>query len=441
MENILEMSNAKIYIGECKEVLQTLPDKYFHTVVTSPPYYGLRDYGTATWIGGDPNCKHAVRKNKSAASTLGGGKKTTNHAQEGFVDVCKHCGAVREDMQLGLEKTPEEYIARLVDIFREVRRVLKDDGTVWLNIGDSYASDKSRYNARSQTIAGGSDRDDSFDRKPDLFKYAKNTDIKNKDLIGIPWMLAFALRADGWYLRRDIIWNKLNPMPESVKDRPTSSHEYIFLLSKNSQYYYDYEAIWEPALYDGRQDTVYNGSVKSKDSDLIYQYARSHERWPQKIRGFKSKDQLENTVPQHHGADIAPNKFTKRIYPNGENQTLHDCPHSGYYKADGSPLFNINGDGVPARNKRSVWTLSTKPYPDAHFATYPPDLVEPCILAGSPVGGQVLDIFSGAASTGIAALSNGRFYTGIELSRKYADMSWRRLRKVQLPLIPNGEIK
>lgn len=244
-----------------------LAAKSVHTVVTSPPYYGLRDYGV--------------------------------------------------DGQIGLEVTPDEYIANLVAVFRECKRILRDDGTLWVNIGDSYASMKSRYNQKAQNLNGGKSQDNVFQgNKTDLYHHPE-LGIKDKDLIGIPWMLAFALRADGWYLRQDIIWAKPNPMPESVKDRCTKSHEYIFLLSKSAKYYYDNEAVKENA-------------------------AGGRERFGGAKYGDKGLDKSRN--------DTA--RFDETI--------------------------------VSVRNKRDVWTVTTKPYKGAHYATFNPELIKPCILAGAP---------------------------------------------------------
>ena len=246
------MELNKIYCGDNLDILKTFPDNSINCCITSPPYYGLRDYGTGKWIGGDPNCPHK-RLSKYSPNT------TTEHAQEELIgnvgdaiykSVCPLCGAVREDKQVGLEETPEEYIDRLVRIFREVKRVLKNDGTLWVNIGDSYnGSGKGRG-------ADGVIRPSSLDTKQGTNKGSirgviAKTQIescKPKDLIGIPWMLAFALRADGWYLRQDIIWHKPNPMPEGVRDRCTKSHEYILFLTKSSHYYYDYESMQEEAV-------------------------------------------------------------------------------------------------------------------------------------------------------------------------------------------------
>jgi len=216
---------TSFYQGDCREVLAELPAESVQCVVTSPPYWGLRDYGTSTWEGGNEECDHAPDRN-SPSSKLEGGKTTQGMAKI-FKEVCLSCGAKRVDNQLGLEQTPDEYVANMVEVFRAIRRVLRKDGTVWLNLGDSYASNP---------YAG----------------------IKPKDLVGIPWRVAFALQADGWYLRADIIWSKPNPMPESVTDRPTKAHEYIFLLTKSPHYYYDADAIREPAQDSGGRDRSNN---------------------------------------------------------------------------------------------------------------------------------------------------------------------------------------
>lgn len=375
---------SKIIQGDALEQLRTLADGCVQTCVTSPPYYGLRDYGTAKWIGGDPACDHKPgNQRRVGKTTLGGGTATAGHQQEGYRKVCSKCGATREDEQIGLEETPEKYIERLVSVFREVRRVVKDDGTLWVNIGDSYAGSGKGNNPNGKQWTNIGTRFDS-----PTSGYVP-TGCKPKDLIGIPWMLAFALRADGWYLRNEIIWHKPNPMPESVTDRCTKAHEQIFLLAKSAKYFYDNEAIFEPAAYDGK-DTRFKGSVKcgmtvpnGKPQTFI---TEGHERWPNKIRGFTTKEQIDN--PQHHGGNI--------------NSNIKD--------------------GVPARNKRTVWTVNTKPYKGAHFATFPPDLILPCILAGSRPSDTVLDPFNGAGTTGLVAIQNNRDYIGIELNPAYVEI-------------------
>ena len=266
-----------ILIGDCIESMRGLPDQSVHTCVTSPPYFGLRDYG--------------------------------------------------HDGQIGLEPTPDAFVAKLVEVFREVRRVLRDDGTMWLNLGDSYGV--------------------------------------GKQMLGIPWRVAFALQADGWYLRQDIIWHKPNPMPESVTDRCTKAHEYIFLLSKSQRYYFDAEAIKEPSAYFGKD-------ARSGMGNIRYEGKRTE----------------------------------------------------GDAAANGQQSFvTIN----ETRNKRSVWTVTTKPFKGAHFATFPPDLIEPCVKAGCPEGGTVLDPFGGSGTTGLVAQTWSRKFILCELNPEYAQMAQNRI--------------
>lgn len=339
--------------GNNIETLKTIPDESVDCCITSPPYYGLRDYGTGTWVGGDPDCPHK-RLSKYSENTI------TGHAQEELIGnvgdaiyktVCPLCGAVREDKQIGLEESPEEYIERLVSVFREVKRVLKPEGTLWVNIGDSYNGNKT----------GNTEVNKHKGVVTDTFK-KKWGGAKSKDLIGIPWLLAFALRNDGWYLRQDIIWHKPNPMPESVKDRCTKSHEYIFLLSKSPKYYFDYEAI---------QETATTGeSVRDKNAE-----------------GYQAD------------------------YPNGDRFS------SG---------LHVYGEGGK-RNKRDVWSVSPAHYKEAHFATFPEELIEPMILAGCPKNGIVLDPFMGSGTTGAVAVLNKRHYIGCELNQEYIKMANRRI--------------
>jgi len=293
--------------GNNLDSLKNLPSQSINTCVTSPPYYGLRDYGTGTWIGGNENCPHK-RTTKISKDTATGHK---GMSEQGHVvgdaiykSVCPDCGAVREDQQLGLEDSPEEFVNNLVKLFQEIKRVLRDDGTVWLNLGDTYCGTGNKGSHTDPKHKEGRNAQGvAINHKLDGFK--------SKDLIGIPWRVAFALQQDGWYLRQDIIWHKPNPMPESVRDRCTKSHEYIFLLSKNNKYYYDYEAIKEEATYKG---------VKRGGSTNRYEQ----------------------------------NNF------GGDNK-----------KYD-------------TKNKRSVWSVNVKPFKSAHFAVFPMDLIEPCVLAGCP---------------------------------------------------------
>ena len=325
----------RILQGDCLQTLKTLPDQSVHCCVTSPPYFGLRDYG--------------------------------------------------QDGQIGLEQTPDEFVQKLVEVFREVKRVLRDDGTLWLNLGDSYVStprgNKNGWEGSGlhgvssptyqATLNAGTAK--SMDK-------SKIAGLKQKDLIGIPWMVAFALRADGWYLRSDIIWHKPNPMPESVTDRPTKSHEYIFLLSKSQTYYYDHEAVKEP--------------VESVQ--------------PARRFGRKEYEDVQ-AAKGHRGA-------RQVALENGQGTATSAGNHFG----------RIFG-GETTRNKRSVWTVTTKPYSGAHFATYPIDLITPCVLAGCPEGGVVLDPFMGAGTTAIAAVINQRQYVGCELNPDYVAIAEKRI--------------
>ena len=350
----------KIEFGDCRETMRRWASEGIkaQTCVTSPPYYGLRDYGTGKWVGGDENCDHVESENKH------GGQRADRN-QEGYKkkykDICKKCNAVREDGQIGLEETPEQYIEAMVEVFRCVWDVLEDDGTLWLNIGDSYCGTRSKGDWVDPKNPNGRNGQS-------VSKTEKLEGYKSKDLIGIPWMLAFALRADGWYLRQDIIWHKPNPMPESVQDRCTKAHEYIFLFSKKQHYHFDHEAIKEEGVIPA-------GTLAAKGSA---------ERQNQK------------------GVNARPPE---------------------YKEYDGQ------------RNKRSVWTVTTKPYEGAHFAVFPTDLIEPCILAGAPVGSVVLDPFMGSGTTAQVAQTLGRKYLGCELNTAYQPLQNKRLAQQSLELI------
>ena len=319
----------KILKGDCLETLKSLDEQSINTCVTSPPYWGLRDYGTGEWVGGNADCLHKSAK-KNADKTGGftgkrirkiGGSENNKYLKH--KKNCPDCGATRKDNQLGMENTPEEFVENLVRVFKEVKRVLRDDGTVWLNLGDSY------YNYRpgkGQSLSKQSVSNTDQDLPQDCARRGnKIAGLKEKDLVGIPWRVAFALQADGWYLRQDIIWHKPNPMPESVRDRCTKSHEYIFLLSKSPKYYFDNEAIKEDAKRPNEKQTFGGEKAKKniiKEGDPMFR--NGSEQWGREI--------------------ITPSK----------------------------------------RNKRSVWKVPTKPYKEAHFATFPTDLIEPCVLAGCP---------------------------------------------------------
>lgn len=353
--------NLTILQGDCLASLRELPSESVNCCVTSPPYFGLRDYGV--------------------------------------------------DGQIGLEQTPDEYIAKLVDVFREVRRVLKDDGTLWVNIGDSYAG-----NANS----GGSNANEGGPAvRIAGLKPKRGDGIKSKDLIGIPWMLAFALRADGWFLRQDLIWSKPNPMPESVTDRCTKSHEYIFLLSKSSRYFYDQDAIKEP-IKDASVARLLRGvSEENKLVEGAPGQTPHSVHQPRKNVKFGGNNLCPDTRLQ------SGKEWTPQMAGGG---TSYKNGHSGYFDKDGNPLC-----GVMA-NKKSVWSVTTRGYKEAHFATYPPELIKPCILAGCPVGGVVLDPFAGSGTTGKVALENGRSAILCELNPEYIKLIEKRC-KVNLPLM------
>lgn len=299
----------QLICGDALEVLKTLPDNSVQTCVTSPPYFGLRDYG--------------------------------------------------HERQIGLEESPDAYVRSLVKVFSEVKRVLRNDGTLWLNLGDSYAG-------------SGKGPAGNLGKKHDERNMEKKHSaivpdgLKPKDLIGIPWRVAFALQQDGWYLRQDIIWHKPNPMPESVTDRCTKAHEYIFLLSKSKDYYFDHEAMKEPSTTPGRMTGGYAAKVGE-------------------LKGFETR--------------------VRATY--------------------------INPD---TRNRRSVWTVNTKPYKGAHFATFPPELIEPCVLAGAPPGGAVLDPFTGSGTTGFVSKKFGRDFTGIELNPEYLKLAEDRIMSIPEPM-------
>lgn len=306
----------QLFIGDCKESMRKLPDQSVHCCVTSPPYFGLRDYGV--------------------------------------------------DGQIGQEETPDLFIQNLVEVFREVKRILRDDGTLWVNIGDSYSNQPS----------GGHGYMDGRRNRDQRKAAGIHPGFKQKDLIGIPWMLAFALRADGWYLRQDIIWHKPNPMPESVKDRCTKAHEYIFLLTKSQKYYYDHESVKEPCSESNIEDFLRRKTLDNKG---------------------KGKGTYDEARP-----DLCRSR-------------------EAYMPSD----FR--------RNRRSVWTIGTKPYKGAHFATFPPDLIEPCILAGSPPGGTVIDPFGGSGTTAGVALLHNRNAILCELNPESGMLVSDRVKSIQYP--------
>lgn len=338
------MQTGYILQGDALEVLKGLPEGIAQTCVTSPPYWGLRDYCVAG--------------------------------------------------QIGQEGTPEEYVDRLVGVFAEIKRVLRDDGTLWLNLGDTYAGTGSKGDCKDPKNPSGRNGQ----------AIAVNNCVSSllpKNLVGIPWRVAFALQADGWYLRQDIIWAKPNPMPESVTDRCTKSHEYIFLLSKSPKYYYNAEAIAEPAA-ESTIDRMLQDIEQQTGSD--------------RIQG-KTNGNMKACAPRYKGK-----KYTE------------DPEH--FYRTKSGNAYALR----PLRNKRSVWAVSTNRFTGAHFATFPEKLIEPCILAGSPEGGLVLDPFFGSGTTGIVAARLGRRWIGVEINPQYADMAANRIAPYDmLPILTTEE--
>lgn len=388
----------KLLHGDCRDVLKTLPDASVHCCVTSPPYFGLRDYGTAQWKGGAANCVHSV--GGQVQDSKAPGAITTGVRPGVDASRCRKCGAERVDSQIGIEQTPDAYVAELVAVFREVRRVLRADGTLWLNLGDSYASNPASGGQQSTAMTGGEHK-----RTPGSRPYRRPDGLKPKDLIGIPWRVAFALQADGWYLRQDIIWHKPNPMPESVRDRCTKAHEYLFLLSKSERYYFDSAMMQEPAVateigaMDGGAQRMPDGSNANDGRNFRASRSGNKERKPASARG----------VPVDDGG-----------------------------KTVGAVAGSVPWEGF-TRNKRSVWTVTTQPFKEAHFATFPPALIEPCIAAGCPEGGTVLDPFGGAGTTGLVADRMQRNAVLIELNAEYAAISERRI-TADAPLFASVEV-
>lgn len=331
------IEKSRIVTGDALSVLRQISDNCIDCCVTSPPYFGLRDYGM--------------------------------------------------DRQIGLEESPQQYIEKMVEIFREVRRTLCADGTLWLNIGDSYAGSGKGRNADGRYNNKTSSKESAGQRNGKILKTPILGECKRKDLIGIPWMLAFALRKDGWYLRQDIIWNKPNAMPESVKDRCTKSHEYIFLLAKSDRYYFDYSAIRESAVgFDNRSSAGSKGTA-----------AANQHRKKGNAKTFRGSGVYTNHSSFNNSADTE-----RESHGNSENET-------GF------------------RNRRSVWNVATQGYVKAHFATFPEKLIEPCILAGCRPGGIVLDPFIGSGTTAIVAKKNGRDFIGIDINPDYTEISRKRI--------------
>ncbi len=420
------MNTWRILHGDVRERLADLPDGSVQCVVTSPPYWGLRDYGVepSVW-GGDQGCEHEWGDLVAVHATNHTDKRRWNHARSGRGEdqpveklpgwkrqivpqgqFCQRCGAWSG--ALGLEPTPELYVEHLVEVFACVWRVLRGDGVLWLNLGDCYATGAGKV---GECPGGGAQGERWKGYKGDrgghegkhAYRMGPQTQpnrlpipgLKSKDLVGVPWMVAFALRADGWYLRSDVVWAKPNPMPESVTDRPTRAHESIFLLTKNARYYYDADAIRE----------TYSAST-----------LRQFEDW---YNGHATKD--------YAGAGVQnPSDVKARIIRRArDKQRGHGRRHAG---------FNDRWDGMSkteqtmhGANCRTVWTIATQPYPEAHFATFPELIPQRCILAGSRQGDTVLDPFTGSGTSGAVAIGLGRNFVGVELNAAYVELARRRI--------------
>lgn len=386
----------QILVGDCIEMMRSLPDKSVHTCVTSPPYFALRDYGV--------------------------------------------------DGQIGLEASPREFIDRLVLVFREVHRVLRDDGTLWVNMGDSYAGSWGAHGRDDMGLGGSALTQRQVAPSARKQKQANHSGWKPKDLMGMPWRLAFALQDDGWYLRQDIIWHKPNPMPESIRDRCTKAHEYLFLLSKSRHYYYDSTSIREPANVSGKGNA--NGFRGGAYVDgATFENAAGGQR-----TSTGNTRRPNNGVGWGHGTDAKDRNRSRVTVPKGWDTSTGEGGHGSYHKdgaARGSKRNSFaretkysdgehgqkaqhrpgraDVDYGETRNKRSVWTVATHGFKGAHFATFPPDLIRPCILAGAPRGGLVLDPFGGAGTTALVAMQEGRRSVLCELNPEYAALARARL--------------
>ena len=387
-----------ILTGDCRETLKTLASGSVHTCVTSPPYYGLRDYGTGTWEGGDTACTHVVGELRrgvnlaaSVASTRGGGHKAAEVEDIMARATCPKCGATRKDQQIGLEDSIEEYLGVILDVFREVKRVLRDDGTLWVNLGDSYANDTKWGGKTTGIHARGLQGTDFIGRNRHL------TGLAGKNLMGIPWRVAFALQADGWILRQDIIWHKPNPMPESITDRCTKSHEYIFLFAKQQRYFYDATAILEPVSANTHARLAQNvqaqvGSARANGGTRSERPMKAVRRanLPQ---GWENSDRYHNTDPRYAKRKLAEDTKNNAsfddamaIMPESRNKrSVWEAPEELFSQ------FLQWLEAQPGNEKADVWKVATEGYKDAHFATFPADLIRPCILAGCPTAGKRCD--------------------------------------------------
>ena len=452
----LQDPDVTLYHGDCLDVLRQLPDRSVHMCATSPPFYGLRDYGTGEWEGGDPGCDHSaanpsaehiegVRRSeqyKAEGRSIGelradGTPRTDGHhggwkgrAFRGDGGPVCRCGARRVDQQIGLEETPDQWVERLVAVFREVRRVLRDDGTLWVEIGDSFNS-------------GTSARRKVSDVHDSRSQYAEDSGaerinapgMKTKDLLGQPWLLAFALRADGWYLRSEIIWARPNPMPESVTDRPTKSHSTVFLLSKSARYFYDADAIREPHQHDGRHVTQVVGKENSEQH-------RNGERWPGSGANARSVWTIPTEpTPFAHFATW-PRKLVARMILAGTSErgccpvcgapwvrdverTPMLIPERNAIKGEGSEATPMVNDGARRRAMNGQeWAKTAR----STTLGWSPS----CAHDHQPVPCTVLDPFAGSGTTCLVARNHGRHSIGIELNQAYLEIAAKRLQQLSL---------
>ncbi|GAA1895366.1 DNA-methyltransferase [Streptantibioticus ferralitis] len=391
--------DVTLYTGDARDVLSQLPDRSVDCVVTSPPYWGLRDYGTGRWIGGNPSCAHSAGRGTNTAQTKHPslGYPASAAHRGGNPRTCQRCGAIREDRQYGLEATPEEYVETLRVVFTELHRILVDTGTVWLNLGDSYSSTPPGHTnnpMRTSTLTSRA----AVARLRDSVQRAdvdRTKALPRKNLIGMPWRVAFALQSDGWILRNAIVWHKPNAMPESVRDRLSSRHELLFLFVKQQRYFFNLDPIREPLA---RPEVLTEGLV---------------------IGGANKG--------RHAGIGATARRRGNSIYGNGKYSSiapfLAKLPGEAL-RPTGERHSAANANG---KNPGDVWSLSTRPLKAAHFATFPVDIPLRCIAAGCPPKGVVLDPFSGAATTGLAARQLERSYIGVDLNSAFHDIALNRL--------------
>ena len=478
------------HFGDAGELARALPDGSVQCIVTSPPYWGLRCYGTEDKVwGGDPDCDHdwreglVIRKGSTngredlgstlesagAEKTLAPGKSNDRGGalqyREDWSAFCQKCGAWQGS--LGLEPTPEMYVDHLVEIFRELRRALRDDGTLWLNLGDCYAGSWGSYapggikgEQREQTEEGKrwdrraykdtkfrpptantgkkytskvwprehdphkrvaarpSHRRDRRPREDDPHKAAPG--LKPKDLVGIPWRVAFALQADGWWLRSDVVWNKPNPMPESVLDRPTKSHEYVFILAKSQRYHYDADAVRE-RWADDRM-----GASKNKDRAVEHRIHIGGKTRPSEAPKTEGRNRRSVwTIPVEEDVERAPPK-------QSEDRKALPGPTYSRHRSSVPGGQDLRKDPTDSRNRRSVWTIPTVPFPGQHFATFPPKLAKLCVLAGCPEGGVVLDPFIGSGTVGQVCQDLGRKWIGFDMDEENASLIKKRTEQTGL---------